>query len=63
MREQQWTKKNKHRVRASYQEGDWVLMHHRRLSALPHSTSNYPLFGPYKMLSVDGHGITVPCSL
>ena len=28
VRECQWNKKNKHRVPASYQEGDWVLVHH-----------------------------------
>ena len=33
VREQQWKKKNKHRVPASYQEGDWVLVHHSRLPA------------------------------
>ena len=29
----QWNKKNKHRVPGSYQEGDWVLVHHGRLLA------------------------------
>ena len=33
LRARQWIKKNKHRVPASYQEGDWVLVHHRRLPA------------------------------
>ena len=28
VRERQWNKKNKHRVPATYQEGDWVLVHH-----------------------------------
>ena len=27
----QWTKRKRHRVPASYQEGDWVLVHHSRL--------------------------------
>ena len=31
VRERQWNKKNKHRVPATYQEGDWVLVHHSRL--------------------------------
>ena len=53
VRECQWNKKNKHRVPATYQEGDWVLVHHSRLP---------PYFGPYKILSVDGHRITVRCS-
>ena len=30
VRERQWNKKNKHRVPATYQEGDWVLVHHSR---------------------------------
>ena len=47
---------------ASYQEGDWVLVHHSRLPAWPRSTSDDPYFGPYKILSVDGHGINVWCS-
>ena len=47
---------------ASYQEGDWVLVHHSRLPAWPRSTSNDPYFWPYKILSVDGHRITVRCS-
>ena len=62
VRERQWNKKNKHRVPVSYQEGDWVLVHHSRLPALPRSTSDDPFFGPYKILSVDGHRITVRCS-
>ena len=62
VREGQWNKKNKHQVPASYQEGDWVLLHHGWLPAWPHSTSNDPYFEPYKILSVDGHRITVPCS-
>ena len=47
---------------ASYQEGDWVLVHHSRLPAWPRSTSDDPYFGPYKILSIDGHRITVRCS-
>ena len=62
MREHQWNKKNKHRVPATYQEGDWVLVHHSRLPAWPRSTSDDPYFEPYKILSVDGHRITVRCS-
>ena len=27
-RRRAWNKKNKHRVPATYQEGDWVLVHH-----------------------------------
>ena len=44
--ERQWNKKNKHRVPASYEEGDWVLVHHSRLPAWPRSTSDDPYFGP-----------------
>ena len=62
VRERQWNKKNEHWVPASDQEADWVLVHHSRLDAWPHSTSNDPYFGPYKILSVDGHRITVRCS-
>ena len=62
VRERQWNKKNKQRVPATYQEGDWVLVHHSRLPAWPRSTSDDPYFGPYKILSVDGHRITVRCS-
>ena len=60
--ERQWNKKNKHRVPACYQEGDWVLVHYSRLPAGPSSTGNDPYFGPYKILSEDGHRITVRCS-
>ena len=59
MRERQWNKKNKHRVLASYQEGDRVLVHHSRLSAWQSSTSDDLYVGPYKVLSLDGHRITV----
>ena len=59
VREQQWTKKSKHREPASYHEGDWVLVQHSRLPAY---TSDNPYFGPCKILSVDGHRITVRCS-
>ena len=62
VRERQWNKKNKHRVPATYQEGDWVLVHHSRLPAWPRSTSDDPYFGLYKILSVDGHRITMRCS-
>ena len=44
---------------ASYQEGDWLLVHHSGLPAWPRSTSDDSYFGPYKILSVDGHRITV----
>ena len=62
LRERQWNEKNKHRVPASYQEGDLVLVHHSRLPAWPRSTSDDLYFGPYKILSVHGHRITVRCS-
>ena len=39
-----------------------MLVHHSRLPAWPRSTSDYPYFGPYKILSVDGHRIEVRCS-
>ena len=63
VRERQWNRKNKHRVPASYQEGDWVLVHHNPLPAWPCSTNDAPYFRSYKILSVDGHRITVRCSL
>ena len=59
VRERQWNKKNKHRLPASYQEG---VVHHSRLPAWPRTTSDDPYFGPYKILAVDGHRITVRCS-
>ena len=59
VRERKSNKKNMHSVPASYQEGDWVLVHHSRLPAWPRSTSDVPYFGPYKIPSVDGHRITV----
>ena len=61
VREGRSNKKNKHRVPASYQEGDSVLVHHSQLRAWARSTSHDPYFGPYKILSVDGHRITVWC--
>ena len=60
--ERQWNDKSKQRVPASYQEGDWVLVHHSWLPAWPRSTSDGPYFGPHKILSVDPHRITVQCS-
>ena len=60
--QQQWKKKNKHRVAAFYQEGDFLLVHHSRLPAWYRSSSDDPYFGAYKILSVDGHRITVRCS-
>ena len=62
LRERQWNKKNKHRVPATHQEGDWVLVHHSRPPAWPRSTSDDPYFGPYKILSVNEHRMTVRCS-
>ena len=62
MREQQWTKKNRHQVPASYQEGEWVLVHHSRLYAWSRSTSDDPYFGTYKILTLYGHRITARCS-
>ena len=59
VRERLWNKKNKHRVPASYQEGDWLVVHHSRLPAWPHSTSDDPYIRPYKILSVDGHRDTL----
>ena len=62
VRQRQWNKKNKHRVPAFYEEEDWMLVHHSRLPPWPRSTSNDTYFGPYKILSVNGHPITVRCS-
>ena len=62
VRERQWNKKSKHRVPASYQEGDSVLVHGCRLPAWPRSSGDDPYFGSYKILSVDGHRIPVRCS-
>ena len=62
VRERQWNNKNKHRLPASYQEGDWVLQHHSRLPAWPRFTSDDSSLRPYKILSVYGHHITVRCS-
>ena len=62
VRERRWNKKNKSRLTASYQEGDWVLVHHSRLPAWPRCTSDDRYFGHYNILSVDGHRITVRCS-
>ena len=62
VRERQWVKKNKHRVPATYQQGDWVLVHHSGLPASPRSASDDPYLRPYKIPSVDGHRITVGCS-
>ena len=39
-----------------------MLVHHSRLPAWPRSTRDDPYFWPYKILSVDGHCITVQCS-
>ena len=39
-----------------------MLVHHSRLPAWPRTTSDDPYFGPYKILSVDGHRITLRCS-
>ena len=36
-------------------------MHHSKVPAWPRCTSDDPYFGPYKILSVDGHRITVRC--
>ena len=38
VRERQWNKKNKHLVPATYQERDWVLVHHSRLPAMTHTS-------------------------
>ena len=62
VRERQCNKKNKHRVPASYQEGDLVLVHRSRLPAWPSSTRDDLCDGPYKILSAQGHCITVQCS-
>ena len=39
-----------------------MLVLHSRLPAWPRSTNDDPYYGPYKILSVDGHRITVRCS-
>ena len=62
VRERQWNKKAKHRVPATYQERDWVLVHHRRLPAWPPSTNDDPYFASYKILSVDARRKTMRCS-
>ena len=42
--------------------GDWVLVHHSGLPAWPRSTSYEPYLLPYKIISVEGHRITLQCS-
>ena len=39
-----------------------MLVHHSPLPAWPRCTKDDPYFEPYKILSVDGHRITVRCS-
>ena len=39
-----------------------MLVQHSRLPPRPRPTSDDPYFGPYEILSVDGHRITVRCS-
>ena len=46
VRERQLNRKNKHRVPATYQEGDWVLVHHSRLPAWPALPAMTPTSGP-----------------
>ena len=44
--ERRLNKTNKHRVPASYQEGDWVLVHHNRLPAGHALPAMTPTSGP-----------------
>ena len=62
VREGQWTKKDRHRVPASYHEAVFVLVHHSQLPAWPNLTSDDLYFVAYKVMTVDGHSITVRCS-
>ena len=56
------SKRNKHRQPATYREGEWVAVHHRRLQVWPPETSNDPCFGPYRIAGVEGHRNIVRCS-
>ena len=58
-REPHWSQKNKQEVPASYQERDWLLVHHSLVPDSPRSTRDDPYFGPYKILSVDSQRITL----
>ena len=60
VRERQWNKKNKHRVPASYQEGDWVLVHHSGLPAWPRSTLLWALHDPVCGWSSDHRAVLSP---
>ena len=42
VRERQWNNKNRYGLPASYQERDWVLVHHSWLATWPCSTSDDP---------------------
>ena len=46
VRGRQWNKKNKHRVPATYQEGDWVLVHRSLLPAWHALPVMTPTSGP-----------------
>ena len=46
VREHQWNEKNKHRMPASYGEGDWVLVHHSRLPPGHAPPAMTPTLGP-----------------
>ena len=62
VRQRENAKKNRSRLPATFKEGDWVLIHHTRLPAWTRDKNDDPLFGPYRISSIDGSRITVRCS-
>ena len=54
--------RNRLRQPASFKVGEFVLVHHSRLTSWPRNCLHDPYFGPYRINRIDGSRIQVRCS-
>ena len=61
-RARELSRRNHLRRPAGFKVGDFVLVHHLRLSSWLHNCLQDPYFGPYRIIRIDGSRIHVSCS-
>ena len=62
VRERELTRHNRTRLAATFKLGDLVLVHHSQMPTWPRIRLQDPLFGPYRIIKIDGSRIHVRCS-
>ena len=62
LRKRELTRRNRKRRPATFKVGNLVLLHHSRLPTWPRNSLQFPYFGPYRIIKIEGSRIHVRCS-